>query len=60
MSNYNFVPFGKYQMKNFNQIRDLKYLQWLIGKLNNEIQIKNCAEAIILEINRRIKERKAI
>ena len=59
MINWNFVPFGKYKMKNFNQIRDLEYLQWLIGRLNNEIQIKNCAEAIILEINRRIKERKA-
>lgn len=51
------IPFGKYVNQHFNQIHDLKYLQWIIGKLNNECQIRFCAEAIMLEIDRRRKER---
>lgn len=57
MADWTIFPFGKYEMKHFNEIRDLKYLTWYINKLNNEQQIKHCAEAIILEINRRQKER---
>lgn len=46
MANWSIFPFGKYAMKPFTQCQDLHYLTWYIGKLNNEIQIKYCAEAI--------------
>lgn len=57
MADWTIFPFGKYKMEHFNEVHNLKYLTWFIGKLSNEQQIKNCAEAIILEINRLQKER---
>lgn len=45
--NYSTFPFGKYAHKPFTYCEDLRYLTWFIGQLNNEIQIKHCAEAII-------------
>lgn len=45
--NNSIFPFGKYAYKPFTYCKDLRYLTWFIGKLNNEIQIKHCAETII-------------
>ena len=58
MADWQIVPFGKYMGKNFNSVKDLKYLQWFIGQLNNECQIENCANAIISEIKRKRINRK--
>ena len=56
MSNWNIIPFGKHHMKYFNQVDDVKYLKWFIGQLNNDMQIKCCAEAIVKAINKKYKE----
>ena len=47
MSIWTLFPFGKYAYKPFTHCDDLSYLTWFIGQLNNEIQIKHCAKAII-------------
>lgn len=57
MSNWNIVPFGKYRLKYFDEIKDIEYLKWLIGRLNNDIQISFCAEAIIKAINIKYKSK---
>lgn len=47
MTDWSKFPFGKYSYEHFTQCQDLRYLTWFIGNLNNEMQIKYCAEAII-------------
>lgn len=46
MANWTVFPFGKYARKPFKSCKELRYLTWFIGKLDNEVQIKHCAEAI--------------
>ena len=46
MADWSKFPFGKYHWQHFTQCQDLRYLTWFIGQLNNEMQIKYCAEAI--------------
>lgn len=48
MTDWSKFPFGKYSYsgRHFTQCQDLRYLTWFIGQLNNEMQIKYCAEAI--------------
>ena len=46
MADWTRFPFGKYNWEHFTQCQDLRYLTWFIGQLNNEMQIKYCAEAI--------------
>lgn len=57
MANWYIFPFGKYAYERFESCNDLKYLTWFIGQLNNECQIKHCAEAIIKQVNKQQKER---
>lgn len=55
MADWTFFPFGKYRMKHFNQVDDINYLKWFIGQLNNDMQIRNCAEALIKAIDKKYK-----
>lgn len=57
MASWNLVPFGKYQMKFFDEIDDYKYLCWYISKLNNECQIRHCALAIIKAVDKKRNEK---
>lgn len=57
MSDWNRIPFGKYNQHFFDEIDDYKYLCWFIGQLNNECQIRYCAKAIIKAINKKRGEK---
>ena len=57
MVDWSIIPFGKHRMKHFSQIDDYRYLCWFIGQLNNECQIRSCANAIIKAIDKKREER---
>lgn len=42
MGDWNYrMPFGKYNMKHINSVKDLSYLKWFVTKLSNDVQRTN-------------------